>query len=163
MKEYKKIQPEVIVGLGNKTVFLEQQPPFRTVVSLHIELEDWLGDDLMECTPCLIVSETLKTALQVSGFSGYEFAEMEVTKGEYFDNNYRLKKTLPKFHRMVITGRDKIDDLFIGDDFMLFISDILLDYIKENFSVKYMEIDPGRDEFDDLLDRMIANRKKEIK
>lgn len=28
---YKIVQPEVIVGLGEKTEFLEKEPPFKTV------------------------------------------------------------------------------------------------------------------------------------
>lgn len=40
MKKFDKIQPEVIVGLGEHTEFLEKDVPFRTVLKLHIDLED---------------------------------------------------------------------------------------------------------------------------
>ena len=63
---YKIIQPEVIVGLGEKTEFLEKEAPFKTITKLHIKLEDWLGDDLMECFPCYIITENLKNELIIN-------------------------------------------------------------------------------------------------
>lgn len=60
MKNYKILQPEIIVGIGDNTLFLEKDPPFRTIKRLHIELENWLGDDLKECFPCYIITENLK-------------------------------------------------------------------------------------------------------
>ena len=57
MKKYNKIFPEVIVGLGDNieyypTEFIEGQK--RLITKFHIKLEDWLGDDLMECFPLLL-------------------------------------------------------------------------------------------------------------
>ena len=102
MKKYNKLNPEVIVGLGEKTEFLEKEPPFTTVTKLHIALEDWLGDDLMECFPCYIVTEELKKYLAQSHFTGFELMEMEVTKAECFNENYQwriqvINATFPLF------------------------------------------------------------------
>ena len=159
MKQYKQIQPEVIVGLGGDTKFLEKQPPFKNVLNLHVELDDWLGDDLIECHPCYIVTESLKIGLENSKFTGFEFADMEVTKSEYFDNNYHIDKDLPMFYWLKISGKKDIDDVFIGKEYTLFASDRLINYLKENFSVNYLDIEVERNEFDDLLDKMIAESK----
>lgn len=156
MKEYKKIQPEVIIGLGGNTEFSEQQPPFKTVLNLHIELEDWLGDDLMECHPCYIVTEPLKNYLEGAGFTGFEFADIEVTRGEYFGDNCQVDKALPRFYWLRITGKENADDLFIGKGYTLFASDVFINCLKNKFSVNHLAIEPERDELDDLLDKMIA-------
>lgn len=160
MKEYKKIQPEVIVGLGNDTEFLEQKPPFKTIINLHIDLEDWLGDDLMECNSCYIVTEQLKNDLENTTYKGFEFVDLELTLGEYFKENYRQKKDLPNFYWLKVIGRKDIDDLYIGDESMLYVSDDFLKFLTNKFVVNYLEIEPERDEFDDLLDRMIAESKR---
>jgi hypothetical protein len=159
MKTYNIIQPEVVVGIGENTEFEEKTPPFLTLKKLHINLEDWLGDDLMECHPAYIVTETLKIGLENSNFSGFTFQNMEVTKDEYFDNNYQQKKSLPIFYWMKVDGKKDVDDLFIGDAKSLLINEDLLKYLKSDFSTKYLEIDPERNEFDDLLDKMIAESK----
>lgn len=160
MKKYHIIQPEVIVGLGEKTEFLEKEPPFLTVIKLHIKLEDWLGDDLMECYPCYIVTEQLKTGLLETEFTGFEFSEMTKTKGEYFNDNYQLKKSLPELYWMKIIGKQDIDDIIIGPEKSLLVDEDLLNYLKNNFTLKYMDINPERNEFDNLLDQMIAESKK---
>lgn len=161
MRQYQTVQPEVIVGLGEETEFLEKKAPFLIVTKLHIQLEDWLGDDLMECHPCYIVTEKLKKDLQKSKFKGFEFSEMTVTKDEYFNDNYQLAKPLPVFHWMKINGKQDIDDICIGSGKSLLIDEQMLKYLKENFTLNYMDIDPERNEFDDLLDKMIAESKKD--
>lgn len=163
MEKYKKIQPEVIVGLGDNTEFLEQQPPFKTVLNLHLELEDWLGDDLMECHPCYIVTESLKNCLENDKFTGFEFANIEITQNEYFDDNYHINKDLPLFYWLKIIGEKNVDDVFIGEKYTLFANDRFINYLKENFSVNYLDIGVERNEFDDLLDKMIAESKEQSK
>lgn len=160
MKNYQKIQPEVIVGLGEKTQFLEKAPPFRTVTNLHIQLEDWLGDDLMECHPCFLVTESLKKGLESSYFTGFEFENLEVTKDEYFNDNYKLDKTLPKFYWLKVKGHETTDDITLDIDSVLNVSDELLLFLQKNYTLNYMDINPERNEFDDLLDQMIADSKK---
>jgi len=155
---YKKIQPEVIVGLGTRTIFKETEPPFLTIISLHIDLEDWLGDDLMECFPVLLVSNELKIGLENSNFTGFQFHEMEVTKAQYFNDNYQLNKELPKFYWMKIIGEKGLDDMIRDNTTReLFVKNTLIEFLKKKFIVKYMEVNPERNEFDDLLDKMIAS------
>lgn len=155
MKEYKAICPEIITGLGEKTTYLETNPPFLTITKLHIELEDWLGDDLMLNSNCYIVTQRLKEALEEEVFTGFEFAEMEVTKSKYFSNNYQLNKALPPFYWMKILGKKDNDDIYM-DNLDLNISVPFLDFLKKNFQTQYLEIDPIYDkETDDFIMSLI--------
>jgi hypothetical protein len=156
---YKIIQPEVIVGIGNDSLFEETTAPFRTVKKLHIALEDWLGDDLMECHPCYIVTENLKNALEKTNFTGFTFDNLKITKSEYFSDNYHAEKPLPLFYWLKVNGKVGIADIYVGEGSSLFCEEKLLEFLKENFDLKYLQIDPERNEFDDLLDKMIAESK----
>lgn len=114
MKKYHIIQPEVIVDLGEKTEYLEKQPPFKTVSKLHIELEDWLGDDLVECYPCYLITEQLRNGILEQNFRGFEIKDVNITKSEYFQNNYSLRKEVPSFYWLIINGIQDKDDLYLG-------------------------------------------------
>ena len=160
MKNYQKIQPEVIVGMGEKTKFLDQKPAIKTVLHLHIQLEDWLGDDIMECHPCYLVTEKLKEGIERTSFSGFEFSELEMTKDEYFHDNYQLNAPLPKFYWLKIIGVINIDDLVVDLDSSLCISDEFLSFLQKNYTLNNLDINPERNEFDDLLDKMIAESKQ---
>ena len=156
MKKYNKLNPEVIVGLGEKTEFLEKEPPFNTVIKLHIQLEDWLGDDIMECYPCYIVTEELKDSMENTSFTGYEFKEMEVTKAEYFNDNYQLKKDLPKFFWLKVIGREGIDDMYISNNDYLMSDFQFTRFISEKFNHKYLDIDKEEDtEQQELLKKLL--------
>jgi hypothetical protein len=115
MKNYLTVQPEVIVGLGANTEFKEKSQPFKTVTTLHIDLEDWLGDDLMECHPYYIVTEKLKKILDANSFKGFNISEMKVTKAECFDNNYHQNKPLPQFYWLQVNGERSTADIYIDD------------------------------------------------
>ncbi|WP_128572333.1 MULTISPECIES: hypothetical protein [Chryseobacterium] len=85
---------------------------------------------------------------------------MIVTKGEYLNDNYQLNKSLPEFYWMKIIGKQDVDDIIIGPEKSLLVDEELLNYLKNNFTLNYMDINPERNEFDDLLDQMIAKSKK---
>lgn len=157
MTKYQIIEPEVIVGLGTNTIF--DNTPKRDVEKLHILLEDWLGDDLMLISNCYVVTERLKIALLQKSFRGYIFDEIEVTKDEYFDNNYQLEKPLPNFFWMKITGRKGESDCYI-ENLDLHISSRFLKFLQENFQLNFFEIDPERDqETDDFILSLIQRDK----
>ena len=94
--KYIKIEPEVIVGLGEDTkINKSNYPPI--VNYLHINLEDWLGDDLMENFPVFIITEYLKSSLETTRFSGYTIKDLKLTFDEYFESNYQLEKKSSNF------------------------------------------------------------------
>lgn len=153
---YRKIVPEIMVDLGEHTIFENPAYPYY-VEKLHINLESWEGDDLLENAPCHIVTEGLKNDLANSKYTGFHFEEMELTKDFYFDDNYQLDKEVPVFYRLHVTGIENKDDVHISDDY-LYISERLLSYIQHNFSIKNARIAPVRNEFDNLLDSMFEKR-----
>jgi hypothetical protein len=159
---YKVIQPEVIVGLGIDTEFVEKIAPFKRVKQLHLQIEDWLGDDLMECHPCYIITENLKNALQKTNFSGFSVEQLKMTKSEYFSDNHHIEKTLPLFYWLKINGHVDADDIYVGEGGALYCAEPFIDYLKQNFTLNYLEISPQKNEFDDLLDKMIADSKPKI-
>ncbi|WP_206743172.1 hypothetical protein, partial [Chryseobacterium sp. Leaf394] len=147
-------------GLGEKTEFVEQKLTSKTVSKLHIKLEDWLGDDLMECYPCYLITENLKENLKNQTFTGYMIEDVEISMGEYFFNNYNVNKSIPKFYWLKINGDENKTDLYIGKEKKLFCSEKLLNFLTSNCVLNYLKINPERNEFDDLLDQMIAESKK---
>ncbi len=141
--EYIKANPEVICGLGMKTRFANQDN--TKVEKLHIHLEDWLGSDLMECYPCFIVTKPLAKALLTSEFSGFDICRLKRTKDRYFKDNYQLKKRLPRFRWMKITGQAESDDFGIDDENSLILSARAWQWLLANFNLATAAA--GEDEF----------------
>jgi len=115
-----KIEPEVSGELGQRTVMdTSTHPP--VISNLHFVVTGWLGDDLVECFPILLVSDQLKVALE-SGFSGIDaFDKCEVTESDQL----RLMQpdiVLPPFHWIKI-GRNPEADFFINEDEVLCVSE----------------------------------------
>ena len=161
MKKYHLLQPEVIIGLGNNTIFAEKYPPFRTIKKLHICFEDWLGDDLMENSGCFIVTNRLKEGLDENFPECVDTIWIEATKDECFEYVHGSNAPLPDIYWAQIIGKENIHDLFLGKDGTLRGSNEFIEYLKNNFTVDHLEIDPERNEFDDLLDRMLSERKEQ--
>jgi hypothetical protein len=154
VKKYNIIQPEVIVGIGENTEG-EDINDHEGISHLHINLEDWLGDDLVEVFPCYLVTEKLKNNLESSQFTGYSFNDVELTKDEYFSDNYQLNKALAKFYWLKINGREGTDDLFIGEKFKLQVSAEFLLFLKSKiFQTDYLDINPSTTENDEFLDEL---------
>lgn len=154
MKNYAIIQPEVIVGLGDDTIFKESIPPLVTLEELHINLEDWLGDDLMECYPAYIITSRLKEGLENQEFTGFTITQLKLTTSEYFENNFQLDVDLPQMYWMKINGRPGESDIVLNDKKLL-IDQPFLDFLQNKYNCKYMDINPERNEFDDFLDSML--------
>ncbi|GEM_PF-1049177 len=145
--EFTQVNPEVIVGLGNRTVFTDKSN--TQVENLHIQLEDWLGDDLMEIHPCFVVTKPLADALRYSDFTGFEIANLQLTKDRYFSENYSLKKPLPPFHWLKINGEAYTDDFGIDPETKkLTLSEKLCGWLKQNFTL--LHLTEGRD-FSDIF------------
>lgn len=89
--KYIKVEPEVIVGMGEHTVIDNSIYPPK-VQKLHINLKDWMGDDIMENFPVYIITERLTKGLQATDFKGFKINNLELTTDEYFFENYQLEK-----------------------------------------------------------------------
>jgi hypothetical protein len=150
INNYHFIDPDVLVGLGDETVFGINN---EEVLSLHMNIEDWLGDDLLTCHPVFIVTEQLKTKLEKTNLSGFSFADMKQSFDEYFNDNFQLKTPVPNFYWLKINGQEDKDDFFISKDKNLMISETCLKFLKENAKLSNCNIDIVDDpDMDDLFD-----------
>lgn len=70
-----------------------------------------------------------------------------------------MKSHVLIFFWIKITGIKGQDDLYINEG-ALNISENLLKFIRDNFTISYAKINPERDEFDGLLAQMIKDSKK---
>ena len=148
------------MDLGNKTIFDNIDSPTKKIIELHINIENWYGDDLLWNFPEVIVTKKLKEALEKVEFTGFEFWNMKVTKDEYFDNNYQLDKPLPKFYWMKVIGDESKDDIFLKN-WDLYISERLLEYLENNHNINNAEIAPiYDDETDNFIMSLIQSQKK---
>lgn len=108
--------------------------------------------------PEAFVTENLKKGLELSLFTGYVFENVTLTKDIYFEDNYHLDIPLPRFYWMKVLGEKGKDDLYI-DNFELYASTRIIKFLKDNYKVNNMEIDPERDKFDDFIDKLISDGK----
>ena len=67
--EYYLIEPEVAGGIGEHSV-IDRSSGKMVVRKLHYEFDGWLGDELLESTPCFIVSERLDSRNRACAVDG---------------------------------------------------------------------------------------------
>lgn len=123
------IEPEVAGGFGKNTVF-ERTPGRPTVVhKLHYEFDGWLGDELLESTPCFIISERMAHEIGKRNLLGVKFDEVEVTtSGEFQD--LHPERQLPKFFWLRVEGRAGQEDFGIASDARLVVSDRAIEVLR---------------------------------
>src|SRR5665647_2251403 len=78
------LEPEVAGGIGENTVLDKN----RNILYLEYEFSGWLGDELLEATPCFITTFNLTKEIQNSELNGYEFQDMEISVNEEFCDLY---------------------------------------------------------------------------
>ncbi|MDF9451472.1 hypothetical protein [Bacillus toyonensis] len=102
------LSPEVAGGHGEQTIYSVEKNIGTEGISgkvqfLHYEFYGWLGDDLLESTPCFIVSEKLKNALLSSELKDFKLEECLISLSEEFQELYPDKE-LPNFWRLIPLG-----------------------------------------------------------
>lgn len=129
-RRYFVVKPEIAGGWGPRTVAItEAHPP--QVTFLDYEFQDWFGDGILATFPCFIVREELADDLAGSGYTGFEFGVVAISKSDLF---YDLKGDLklPHFKRLLVTGKEREDDLFINGDHNLAVSDRALHVLRRH-------------------------------
>lgn len=143
------LEPEVAGGFGENTVVsnLENVRAKRErpiVTHLHYEFSGWLGDEILETTPCFIITESLAASIHRNGLKGYTFADVETSVTEEFEELYP-GKTLPKFRRLVPQGTVEVSGnqfkSWSGDDFCLSQKSILVTSEKALAILKKHQVD----------------------
>lgn len=115
------LEPEVAGGIGQNTIFSQSKSDDENeVLHLHYEFEGWLGDELLETTPCFIITEELKNTILQSNLNGFEMKDVEVSISEEF-SDWHPDLVLPNFYRLVPKGKVTIEgnlySTWTGDDF----------------------------------------------
>ncbi len=126
--EYYLIEPEVAGGIGEHSV-IDRSSGKMVVRKLHYEFDGWLGDELLESTPCFIVSERLAREIERAQLTGVGFDDVAVTKSDQFEQIYPNRQ-LPKFVWLQIEGKPGHDDFGIGKDPGLVISERALEVLR---------------------------------
>ncbi|MCX7113289.1 MAG: hypothetical protein NTX45_24890 [Proteobacteria bacterium] len=145
MKLY-ELEPEVAGGFGENTVFsnlneVEQKRGRSTITHLNYEFSGWLGDELLETTPCFIVTMSLANDIEKSDLKGYKFEDVEISTNDEFKELYPMI-TLPEFKRIIPKGTVAVnsevfhnwsgDDFCISNNFILIVSERALNILKKH-------------------------------
>ena len=133
------LEPEVPGELGSETQLdAATHPP--VVERLHLDLTNWLGDELVECFPCFAVSRRLADALQHSGLSGFSLTTMKTTVNPD-QQELNPVQDHPDFQRLMVSGQAGIDDLGLDPSFVLVASPRMFLLLQE-FSLKHCDREP---------------------
>ncbi len=137
MKFY-ELEPEVAGGFGDKSAMdTSVHPP--VVDRLHILVEGWLGDHLLETFPCFIVTRQLGNDLERSRLSGYNLDHVEIEKSDQFVEIYGDRE-FPACYWLKVTGEPGVSDFGISDQLKLIVSGQALDVMKNRLN--HCEIKP---------------------
>jgi hypothetical protein len=121
MKFY-KLDPEVAGGWGPNTEFTRAPGKALVVDKLHYQFDGWLGDELLESSPCFIVTQRLADVLKSRQLSGYELKAVQISASDQFREIYPDRQ-LPKFAWLSLTGKAGADDMGIDVDGRLVVSE----------------------------------------
>ena len=122
------IEPEVAGGWGERTVVDTAVHPPR-IRHLHYQFDGWLGDEIIESFPCLIVSQRL-AVLFPSTLTGFELAEVEISKSEEFED-LCPGRILPAFRWLKVNGTAGVDDFGVAEDNRFVISQNALETLRQ--------------------------------
>ncbi len=127
---YYLVEPEVAGGWGKNTVFTRIAGKPTVVHKLHYHFEGWLGDELLESTPCFIVTERLAKEIEQAKLTGITFGDVEITASEQFNELYPNRE-LPNFLWLKIDGVHHIHDFGMTSDLGLAVSETALQLLKK--------------------------------
>src|SRR5688500_9298286 len=122
------LEPEVPGGLGPETELDRSTHPPR-VDKLHLTLEGWLGDELIESFPAFVVTERGKQTLERRRLKGFRFVEVKVSPTAQFEELYPGRR-LPAFSWLQIFGTACHDDFGLAEDGRLVVSEAALQALR---------------------------------
>jgi hypothetical protein len=127
---YFLLEPEVAGDFGDDTELDTSVTP-PVVTRLQYRFQDWLGDEILECTPAFIVTEHLGGLIRDAGLTGYRFAEVDVIVDEQAEELAGEAIDLPKFHWLQLTGKPQVDDFGASDNGSLIASERALEVLRQ--------------------------------
>ena len=126
---YFNIEPEVAGGLGDRSEVRHVDGRLQ-VDRLHYEFHGWLGDCLLESTPCFIVTNDAANALLRMAASGIRFEAVEISRSSEFDE-LQPGCELPAFSWLVVDGRAGRDDFGMDAELVLVVSEPVLRVLRQ--------------------------------
>ena len=129
MTVYHVVEPEVAGGWGENTVFTRAPGTPMVVQKLHYRFDGWLGDELLESTPCYVVTERLAQEIGRAQLTGVRFDEVEVTTSAQF-KELHPNRQLPKFVWLKVDGKPGQDDFGIAPGLRFVVSERALELLK---------------------------------
>lgn len=115
------LEPEVAGGIGPNSE-LHREDDKLIVTRLNYEFDGWLGDALLEATPCFIVTDEGRQMIKCAALTGVSFSDVEVTRsGEFADMHGDVG--LPHFCWMIVSGTPEADDFGVASDMRLVVSE----------------------------------------
>jgi hypothetical protein len=129
------VEPEVAGGLGPSTVM-----DGGAVTRLEYRFDGWLGDELLEVTPCFVVTERIAAELERAGLTGFVLAEVLITTSEVFRELYPGRQ-LPPFRWLKIVGGPS-DDLARDHLGVLAVSRRALELLERLKAIAHADIEP---------------------
>lgn len=126
-----ELQPNPVGEHGENLALDESVHPPR-VTHLHIEIDNWVGDDLAESYPCYVVTEGLAQALNNAGIGAYQLREAEATvadEGRELIDELGLSE--PKFQWLDVSGTAGEDDIGTTAGARLVVSDRALELLRQ--------------------------------
>jgi hypothetical protein len=130
MAAFYLVEPEVAGGWGKNTSFTRVPGTRTTVHKLHYEFNGWLGDSLLESTPCYIATEAASRAIANAHLSGVTFDGVEVSTSAEFEELCPGVQ-LPPFIRLNFGGNPGIDDFGVTSQLSLVVSEKAFIVLKE--------------------------------
>lgn len=110
------IQPAVDGSLGSLAEF-EPGFPNRKLLTFHIELEDWQGNDLVNTSPGFAATRRLADSLSRSGLTGFQLKDMYLSVSvEGTDALRRNNSQIPDLVWLDIVGEYGVADFFLNHD-----------------------------------------------
>ena len=123
------IEPEVAGGFGEDCVIDHSTSKMR-VDKLHYEFDGWLGDELLESTPCYIVTQRMANEIERTKLTGVRFDVAHVTTSVQF-KQFHPNLQLPHFLWLKVEGIAGHDDFGIAPGLRLVVSERALDVLKD--------------------------------
>jgi hypothetical protein len=130
--KYFNLEAEVAGGFGPHSV-THEAPGELIVHRLHFIFDGWLGDEIVESTPCYLVTEDLANTISARGLTGASFDQAEIGCSDIFKELYP-GKSLPAFVWMKVCGTKMADDFFFAGYGRLVVSERALEVIRPRAS-----------------------------
>lgn len=135
---YFYVEPEVAGGLGKRTEMdRSTHPPM--ISRLHYEVDDWMGDAILESFPVFIVTEKAKESLLQINATGATFKDVEITVSNEFEQLHPGLK-LPVFSWLKPEGKAGHDDIGTAVDGRLVLSQRALDVL-DRLGISHAQIE----------------------